>query len=188
MTNERMWAMCSGHSGQMSKWASRSVFWANQNHSFSLSLTKNRIFWHFLQFKKKQKICSFLLSESLMSLRRNERSWANPSSRSPKMSKWANSSLFERIAHSLTFLVKKRAIRSEIRWANSQPWEKVAKSLPHWEITPLTLKCTVWPFYTPRNGVVVKHADVQFSLVVVDSHHFLWRSSESDIICPDPIW
>ena len=142
----------------------------------------------FYSLKKKQKICSFLLSESLMSLRRNERSWANPSSRSPKMSKWANSSLFERIAHSLTFLVKKRAIRSEIRWANSQPWEKVAKSLPHWEITPLTLKCTVWPFYTPRNGVVVKHADAQFSLVVVDSHHFLWRSSESEIICPDPIW
>ena len=45
------------------------------------------------------------VSDSLSSLRRNERSRANRSGRSPKMSKGANCSLFERITHSLTFFI-----------------------------------------------------------------------------------
>ena len=45
------------------------------------------------------------VSDSLSSLRMNERSRANRSGRSPKMSKWANCSLFEQITHSLTFFI-----------------------------------------------------------------------------------
>ena len=45
-------------------------------------------------------------SDSLRLLRRNEPSWANPSDFSPIMSEWANCSLFEQIAHLLTFLAK----------------------------------------------------------------------------------
>ena len=43
------------------------------------------------------------MSESLRSLRVNERLWANRSGRSPKMSEWANRSFFEWITHSLIF-------------------------------------------------------------------------------------
>ena len=102
---------------------------------FYLSLTKNKrlaqkknFFNHifctfFTVFFKKQKICSFLLSEvseSLRLLRTNERPQAICSGRSEgmsdreqiaqvsnqKMSKWANHSLFEQIAHLLTFFAK----------------------------------------------------------------------------------
>ena len=102
---------------------------------FYLSLTKNKrlaqkkIFFNhifctfFTVFFKKQKICSFLLSEvseSLRLLRTNKRPQAICSGRSEgmsdreqiaqvsnqKMSKWANHSLFEQIAHLLTFLAK----------------------------------------------------------------------------------
>ena len=61
------------------------------------------------------------MSDSLRSLTKNERPWANRSSRSPKMSKWANRSFF--LSESLTrsFFRIKRGIRSENRWANSQP-------------------------------------------------------------------
>ena len=120
-----------------------------QNDHFYLSLTKNKrlaqkkkFFNHifctfFTVFFKKQKICSFLLSEvseSLRLLRTNERPQAICSGRSEGMSDreqiaqvsnqkmsesltfWANCSF----AH---FFGKKRAIRSKIRWANSQPCE-----------------------------------------------------------------
>ena len=90
-TNELMWVIRSGRSGQMSDCERISQVahdkWAN-------------------------------MSDSLRSLRRNVRSWANRSGCSVKMSKWTNRSLFEQIAHSLTFLAKNE--RSEIRWANSQ--------------------------------------------------------------------
>ena len=160
-TNEQMWAIHSGRSGQLSaceqiaqvahdKWANMSdfhrslrtneriarLFWAS--HSFSLSLRKNEwfnkkiknivFFVHFLQlfwnFLKKKKIRSFLLSkvrELLRSLRTNEWPWAICSGHSEgmsnheriaqvahqKFSKWVNHSLFERIAHSLTFWQKR---------------------------------------------------------------------------------
>ena len=55
--------------------------------------------------------------------------WVKRSGRSPKMSEWANCSLFwanRSFAHySLIFFSrKKRAIRWENRWANSQPWSE----------------------------------------------------------------
>ena len=98
-------------------------------------------------------ISSFLVSdvsESLISLKSNERLWAIRSDCSRQMSdrqriaqvaqrKWAivSESLRsltknEQMSESLiflskslicSFLGKKQAIRSEIRWANSQPWK-----------------------------------------------------------------
>ena len=136
MTNEQIWVISTGHSGQMSEWANCSAFWAS--HSFSLSLRKNEwfnkkiknivFFVHFLQlfwnFLKKKKIRSFLLSkvrELLRSLRTNEWPWAICSGHSEgmsnheriaqvahqKFSKWVNHSLFEQIAHLLTFWQKR---------------------------------------------------------------------------------
>ena len=113
------------------KWANRSVFWANR--SCSLLLTKNVqflkkiekiVFWYVFTFFGSFFLkCSFLLSEvseSLRLLRTNEQPQAICSGRSEgmsdreqiaqvsnqKMSKWANHSLFEQIAHLLTFLAK----------------------------------------------------------------------------------
>ena len=101
ITNEQMWAICSGSSGQMSE---SLTFWANHSLAhffeqiphFSLLRTKNDWFakknlkkfifflrfYSFLKFFKKQKIRSFLLrkvSESLRSLRTNEWQWASRS-------------------------------------------------------------------------------------------------------------
>ena len=61
------------------------------------------------------------VSDSLRLLRRNKRSWANLSGRSPKISEWGNYSLFERRTQLLPFFVNKWAICSEIGCANSQP-------------------------------------------------------------------
>ena len=44
---------------------------------------------------------------TVRSLRRNERSWTNHSGRLPTVREWANRSLFEQIAHLLTFLNQK---------------------------------------------------------------------------------
>ena len=90
--------------------------------SNSIKNSKNHMFCTILQFfevEKKKKICSFFLSseqiaqvaqdkcatvsDSLTSLRRNEWLWANRSGRSPKMSERAYCSLFEQMAHMLTF-------------------------------------------------------------------------------------
>ena len=112
------------------------LFWASHSFSLSLRKNewfnkkiKNIVFFvHFLQlfwnFLKKKKIRSFLLSkvrELLRSLRTNEWPWAICSGHSEgmsnheriaqvahqKFSKWVNHSLFERIAHSLTFWQKR---------------------------------------------------------------------------------
>ena len=145
MTNEWMWAIRSGHSGQMSEligFLSKSITFIFRSQKISDWLKKKkfyRIFCTFFTvFFKKQKICSFLLSEvseSLRLLRTNERPQAICSGRSEGMSdreqiaqvtdqKWVN----ERIAHFLNKSLicslcfgKKRAIHSEIRWANFQP-------------------------------------------------------------------
>ena len=74
------------------------------------------------------------VSESLISLTKNERPWAIRSGRSEEMSDVSESLISltknERMSESLIFLSellirsffdKKRAIRSEIKWANSQP-------------------------------------------------------------------
>ena len=112
------------------------LFWASHSFSLSLRKNewfnkkiKNIVFFvHFLQlfwnFLKKKKIRSFLLSkvrELLRSLRTNEWPWAICSGHSEgmsnheriaqvahqKFSKWVNHSLFEQIAHSLTFWQKR---------------------------------------------------------------------------------
>ena len=75
------------------------------------------------------------VSESLISLTKNERPWAIHSSRSEEMSDVGKllisltknermSELLICLSESLigSFLDKKRAIRPEIKWANSQPW------------------------------------------------------------------
>ena len=103
----------------MSKWANEQIA------HFSLLLTKNEqfaqnnsnFFISFLQFFlkifKKQKICSFLLSEvseSVRSLRTNERLWAIAQIAQKEwviVSKLLRSlTKNERIAHSITFLAK----------------------------------------------------------------------------------
>ena len=163
-TNEQMWAIHSGRSGQLSaceqiaqvahdKWANMSDFhrslrtnermskllgffeqvthflFHSGKMSDSIKKIKNIVFFvHFLQlfwnFLKKKKIRSFLLSkvrELLRSLRTNEWPWAICSGHSEgmsnheriaqvahqKFSKWVNHSLFEQIAHSLTFWQKR---------------------------------------------------------------------------------
>ena len=75
-------------------------------------------------------ILSFLVSnvsESLRSLRGNERSWANCSGRSPKMSKWVNRSQsliwFEQ--NEQNEQMSEWAMRE---WANSQPWRELLKN------------------------------------------------------------
>ena len=91
MTNEQMWAICSGRSGQISEWANRSFSllltkkWAISSKKFR----KNRIFVRFLLFFKKTKDLLIpserseqiaqvaqdkwaTVSDSLRSLRRNE--------------------------------------------------------------------------------------------------------------------
>ena len=72
------------------------------------------------------------VSQSLISLTKNERPWLICSGRSEEMSDVSKSlTKNERMSESLTFLSKslirsfldnKRAIRSEIKWASSQPW------------------------------------------------------------------
>ena len=114
------------------KWANERIawiFWAN--HSFSLlhsqkmsdSLKKFKFLFFCLFFtvSKKAKVSLIsseqseqitqvaqdklaTVSDSLRLLRRNKWSWANLSGRSPKISEWANYSLFERSTHLLTFL------------------------------------------------------------------------------------
>ena len=134
MTNEQLWVISTGHSGQMSELLG---FFEQVTHflfhsgkmSDSIKKIKNIVFFvHFLQlfwnFLKKKKIRSFLLSkvrELLRSLRTNEWPWAICSGHSEgmsnheriaqvahqKFSKWVNHSLFEQIAHSLTFWQKR---------------------------------------------------------------------------------
>ena len=75
------------------------------------------------------------VSESLISLTKNERPWAICSGRSEEMSDVSELLISltknERMNESLiflsesfirSFLDKKQEIRSEIKWANSQPW------------------------------------------------------------------
>ena len=84
MTNEGMWAIRSGCSGQMSKWANRSVFWANRSCSLLLKkmnnslkkIWKNRILVRFHIFWK------FFLKNAHSFWAK----WANRSSRSGQMS------------------------------------------------------------------------------------------------------
>ena len=122
------------------EWMSKSlVFFAQIAHFLFRSpkrsdSLKNRIlctFLHFFLIFKKSKRFALLIpseqgewiaqvaqdkwvtvSKSLRSLRRNKRLFANRSGCLTKISKWANCSLFERMAHSLTFLAK----------VDSQPW------------------------------------------------------------------
>ena len=80
------------------------------------------------------------VSESLISLTKNERPWAIRSGRSEEMSDVSESLISltknERMSESLiflskslirSFLGKKQAIRSEIKWANSQPCLKFSQ-------------------------------------------------------------
>ena len=145
MANERIWAICSGHSGQMSEWTNHSFFLANL--SFSLSVTKNEqlIFYffckvvHFSEVFSKAKdslIPSEWESESLKSLRTNERPCSICSGCSEGISdceqitQVAHKKLAtEQIAHFLSGKAQtlfeqmpKRAICSKIRWVNSKPW------------------------------------------------------------------
>ena len=82
------------------------------------------------------------VSESLISLTKNERPWAIRSGRSEEMSDVSESLISltknERMSESLFFLSewlicsffdKKRVIRLEIKWANAQPWFKVLSGL-----------------------------------------------------------
>ena len=49
MTNERMWAFRSGHSGEMREWANRSsLFRSQKNEQFAQKNSNNRIFCMFL--------------------------------------------------------------------------------------------------------------------------------------------
>ena len=105
------WANCSFFSFVYTKLAIRS-----KKFEKSYVLYDFTVFW---SWKKKKKIRSFFLSseqiaqvaqdkcatvsDSLTSLRRNEWLWANRSGRSPKMSERAYCSLFEQMAHMLTF-------------------------------------------------------------------------------------
>ena len=90
------------------------------------------------------------VSESLISLTKNDWPWGIRSGRSEEMSnrepiaqfahqKWANewiAHIFEQIAHLLIF-GQKGAIRSEIKWANSQPCfcAKTVQHLKYYLIT-----------------------------------------------------
>ena len=143
------------------KWANCWVFFEQIAH-FSLSLSKSEqfakknskksYFGSFLQFfevfKKKQKIHSFLLnkeSESLMLLRRKERSWANCSGRSPKMSEWANHSLFEQITYSFTFLANNEWFAPKVNKQIPNPdkkWRSLAKNFIFWLLFFVSLSLT----------------------------------------------
>ena len=82
------------------------------------------------------------VSESLISLTKNERPWAIRSGRSEEMSDVSESLILltknERMSESLiflseslicSFLDKKQAICLEIKWANSQPCIKITAQL-----------------------------------------------------------
>ena len=64
--------------------------------------------------------CSNQMSDSLRSLRGNERSWVNHSGRSPKMSKWMNHSFFWANRSFAHFWTKnKRFARKSNEWISS---------------------------------------------------------------------
>ena len=106
-----------------------------------------------------------LIAHSLISLKSNERLWANRSGRLRQMSnyerfaqvahqKWANCSFFEWIAHSLIFL-QKPAIRSENGWCKS--WKKCVHifCVAGRELVPAKLQnkqISGWPWYTAAVG------------------------------------
>ena len=82
-----------------------SSFLVSDASELLMSLTKNEWCKQIAQVFH-QKLVT--MSDSLRSLRGNERLWANCSGRSPKMSEWVNCSFFnKRIAHSLIFEGKK---------------------------------------------------------------------------------
>ena len=101
------------------------------------------------------------VSESVISLTKNDRPWAIRSGRSDEMSDVSESLILhtknERMSESLIFLSesliflseslihsffdKKRAIRSEIKWANSQP----CKNDNHCNLNKGTQRCIFPP-------------------------------------------
>ena len=135
-TNERQWVNCSDCSSQMSdreqfaqvahdKWATVSDlfinFWQKKSKILFFSMfyielfvLKKERFAHSLIFGERCEQKWATMSNSLRSLTKNERPWANRSGRSQKMSESLICSFFR----------KKRGIRSENGWANSQPWNR----------------------------------------------------------------
>ena len=128
MTNEPMWAICSGRSGQMSKWAKSSVF-----------LSKSLIFYFALKkwairSKKFEKIVFFTFSQFFLkflkkakdSLIPSERTWAICSGRSEGMS---DRERFAQVAHKKN----ERMSKSLTFWANRSFaqffWQKTSDSL-----------------------------------------------------------
>ena len=81
------------------------------------------------------------MSHSFRSLRRNQQLWANRSGHSPKTSKWANRSLFEQIAHLLTFLAKNERFSPKFDERSPNP----APSPAHRSSPPSSLTCPPSP-------------------------------------------
>ena len=170
MTKEQLWANPSGYSPNMSNseriaqgahdkratWVIHLFFLSEllfPSQKMSDSLKNIWIKSYFCKFKKRSICSSFFLKCNLNygyiahqkwvtvseSLTKNEQLWAN---HSPKMSKLANHSFLERIAHSLFFSQKKLVIHWKNPWANSQPWEP--------QITCISLKPKIDPPYCTK--------------------------------------
>ena len=125
-TNERLWANHSGRSRQMI------------NHEQISQVAHDK--WA-------------NMSDSLRSLRRNVRSWANRSGCSVKMSKWTNRSLFEQIAHSLTFLAKKE--RFPPKFDERIPNPAVKKAYVRQRVDMETNAFKVWQITVFKNSVLL---------------------------------
>ena len=139
-----MWVICSGCSGQMSNCEQIAQVahkkWANVSDSLGFLNSKKivllYVFTVFLKFKKKKKICSFLLSkvsESLRLLRTNEWPWAicsegmSDHERIAQVAhqKWANEQITHFLSESLIC---------------SLFWHKTSNSLRNWMSKFPTLK------------------------------------------------
>ena len=162
MTNEQMWAIHSGRSGQMSK--SLVFFWANC--SFSYSLTKNGrfapVFWSYK--KNKGALIPSERSERISQVAQDKRATVSDSLRSEGMCggeqiaqvahrKWANCSLFEQIAHSLTFLAKKE--RFPPKFDERIPNPAVKKAYVRQRVDMETNAFKVWQITVFKNSVLL---------------------------------
>ena len=106
------------------------------------------------------------MSDSLTSLRGNERSWANRSSRSPKMCEWVNRSIFWANPSFAHF------------WANNEQFaRKTHERIPSPALTTLT-QC--WHGYWVRGHVVSKVVDNVY--MVSTYSHWLRRLGVSVVV------
>ena len=155
-TNELMWVIRSGRSGQMSDCERISQVahdkWAN-------------------------------MSDSLRSLRRNVRSWANRSGRSLKMSKWTNRSLFEQIAHLLTFLAKKEQFAP--KFDERIPNPAVKKAYVRQRVDMETNAFKVWQITVFKNSVLlILHCCMQKNTVP----EVIYYLAKNKLRCKSPRW